>query len=155
MKPLMLASPRIATPSIKAILELGKDSEAGEICQTCINQWNSLPFYGYLRQCGYQKRACRKYSNLEMLFVDGSVKWHDDPGFGVIACWLIYRDGSSYDCAQLITRHGPLSLHITATVSKRPAMAKARSSSHDRLLSAGCGATMGEVAGFRSIAGDR
>jgi hypothetical protein len=106
MKPIMLPSPQIKAPSTDWAISKAIDNGEGEIDSRYINGWDSAPFYEHLRQYGYRARKCYKYGDLTLTFVNGSARWHDDPGFGLVACWLVHSGNDlGYD-AQLITRDG-------------------------------------------------
>ena len=107
----MLASPPIMYPPIEAALRKLKMICPGEIGSFAIADcWDSALFFEHLGGCGYRRRRCESYDSLSLTFIDGACCWHTDPGFGLVACWLIYNENSSGDEPQLITRHGPLNV---------------------------------------------
>lgn len=111
MKPLHLVSPAIQRPPVAEALRRIELIDVGEIDSCDIDDsWDSAVFFEHLRTCGYRPRACKQYSALSLTFVDGACRWHTDPGFGLVACWLVHNENSLGDDAQLITRHGPLDM---------------------------------------------
>ena len=111
MKPHHLASPHLAFPPHLDQVREAHRNEPGEIDSDSVSSWNAEPFYAHLRQCGYRDRQCNQYPSLSLTFVNGACRWHDDPGFGLVACWLIYTEVSRDDAPQLVTKHGPLDLY--------------------------------------------
>lgn len=110
MKPIMLSSPQIKAPSVDWAISKAIDNGKGLVDSQFINGWDSAPFYWWLRQCGYRPRNCDKYNDLTLAFVNGSAGWHDDPGLGLVACWLVHSGNDPADNAQLITRYGGLDI---------------------------------------------
>lgn len=114
MKPLMLAKPAITAPPWSHCVELCKELDLGEIDSTpldpCLTNLNL--FYDHLERCGYRRRQCYRYATLSFTYVNGSARWHDDPGFGHVVCWLLYTENPARIDAQLITRHGPLDMRV-------------------------------------------
>lgn len=112
MKPKMLAPPQIQRPLIQTAIELAADNLDGEIDSHEISGWDDAPFYQHLHDCGYKRRNCKFYTSLSLTYVNGACRWHDDPGFGVVACWLLHSDNDFSNDAQLITRYGPLDMRV-------------------------------------------
>lgn len=111
MKPAILPHPPIMRPPIDKALRRLKLNNPGEIDSCDIDSsWDSAVFFAHLRDCGYHPRDCRRYPSLSLTFVEGACRWHTDPGFGIVACWLVHSENSLGDDAQLITRHGPLDM---------------------------------------------
>lgn len=112
MKPLRFESIVLKHPPIKEAIERAHGLRMGEIDSESIDTslWDPAPFFWALHDRNYRRRDCRKYHSLTLTYVDGSVPWHNDPGFGVVACWLVYSENSSCYDAQLITAHGALDL---------------------------------------------
>lgn len=111
MKPTMLVSPPIMRPPIDKALRRLKLNSPGEVDSCDIDSgWDSAAFFWHLHDCGYRPRDCKRYQSLSLTFVEGACRWHTDPGFGIVACWLVHSENSLGDDAQLITRHGPLDM---------------------------------------------
>lgn len=111
MKPTMLVSPPMMTPPIDNALRGMQINDPGEIDSCHIDSsWDAAGFFDHLRSCGYRPRDCRKYPALSLTFIIGACRWHTDPGFGLVACWLVHSENDLGDDAQLITRHGPLDM---------------------------------------------
>ena len=111
MKPIMLASPSIKIPPIDEALKLAKGNDLGEIDSCRIDDsWDVVPFFEHLRNCGYRPRDCEDFLSLSLTFVNGACRWHTDPGFGIVACWLVHSENALCSDAQLITRHGALDM---------------------------------------------
>lgn len=111
MKPTMLASPPIMRPPIDTALRKLKLNSPGEIDSCYINSsWDSAAFFQHLRGCGYRPRNCRRYASLSLTFLEGACRWHSDPGYGLVACWLVHSENNLGNDAQLITMHGPLDM---------------------------------------------
>lgn len=112
VKPILLPSPAIEPPSVQAAIRLALDNSAGEIDSCHINGWvDEQLFFDHLRACGWRPRRCSKYEQLSLAFLNGAFRWHDDPGFGLVACWLVHSDNDPGEWPQLITRQGPLDMH--------------------------------------------
>jgi hypothetical protein len=115
MKPFHLATgaiKNIPKPELVDSIRRARANDPGEIDNNPISAigWDADPFLDHLRNCGWRFRECKKYTSLSLTFVNGSCRWHDDPGFGVVACWLVYSENPFSDDAQLVTRHGPLDM---------------------------------------------
>lgn len=110
MKPTMMASPAMMTPPIAEALRRVEMNDPGEIDSIEITVWDAVPFFDHLRSCGYRPSDCRMYPALSLTFLSGACRWHTDPGFGIVACWLVHSENDPGDDAQLITRHGPLDM---------------------------------------------
>jgi hypothetical protein len=113
MQPSLLnARCMIKPPSLEqAFIKVHRNSE-GEIDSDSIAQheWDATPFLEYLRLQGLKYRECQIYSPITLTYVNGSARWHDDPGFGPVACWLLFESDPGMDGAQLITQRGPINL---------------------------------------------
>ena len=111
MKPTMLVSPPMMAPPIDNALRRMQINDPGEIDSCHIDSsWDAAGFFDHLRSCGYRPRECKKYESLSLTFLIGAGRWHTDPGFGLVACWLVHSENDLGDDAQLITRHGPLDM---------------------------------------------
>jgi hypothetical protein len=111
MKPIMLVSPSIMLPPIDEALRLVKGNGLGEVDNRHIDSsWNVTPFFEHLRSCGYRPRDCKEFLPLALTFVNGACRWHTDPSYGIVACWLVHSENTLDSDAQLITRHGPLDM---------------------------------------------
>ena len=111
MKPTMLVSPLMMAPPIDNALRRMQINDPGEIDSCHIDSsWDAAGFFDHLRSCGYRPRECKKYESLSLTFIIGACRWHTDPGFGLVACWLVHSENDLGDDAQLITRHGPLDM---------------------------------------------
>jgi len=114
MKPLTLAQPAITAPPWGHCVELCKGLDLGEIdtipLDPCLTDLDL--FSDHLERCGYRRRQCHRYATLSFTYVNGSARWHDDPGFGPVVCWLLYTENPLGCDAQLITRHGPLDMRV-------------------------------------------
>lgn len=108
----MLASPRMMPPPIGHALHRVQYSDRGEIDNIDITGWDAAAFFDHLRSCGYRSRDCRKYQPLSLTFVDGACRWHTDPGFGIVACWLVHSENPLGIDAQLITKRGPVDMRV-------------------------------------------
>lgn len=98
-------------PLQEALIKAHKENK-GEIDSLVIGPdlWDPTEFGGYLAHHGYRTRYCEKYSPLTLTWVNGSAKWHTDPGFGLVACWLLFDSDPGFYDAQLISSHGPLDM---------------------------------------------
>jgi hypothetical protein len=114
MKPIMLFSPKIQAPPIESAIRLAEGNSLGEIDNRIIDPslWKSSAFFDYLHTFGYRPRKCKRYDSLSLTFVNGSCRWHTDPGFGLVACWLLHSDNDFGDDAQLVTRFGPTDMAV-------------------------------------------
>lgn len=112
MKPLLLHCPDLNYPPHTEEIRAAHKSSPGDIESSDLDSdsWDSKPFFDYLRKHGYRSRDCQRYGSLSLTYVNGSCRWHDDPGFGLVACWLIYSENLWGNDAQLVTRHGPVDI---------------------------------------------
>jgi hypothetical protein len=115
VKPVELQGPCMVKvpPMEKALIKAHKEHE-GEIDSLVISPdlWDPTEFAGYLAHHGYRRRESERYSSLTLTWVNGSAKWHTDPGFGLVVCWLLFDSDPGFDGAQLVTRHGPLNMRM-------------------------------------------
>lgn len=114
MKPLMLTKPAVTAPPWGRCVELCKELDLGEVDNLTLHPGGAGldRFFDHVKKCGYKQRDCRRYSPLTFTYVNGSARWHDDPGFGPVVCWLLYTENPLGIDAQLITRHGPLDMRV-------------------------------------------
>lgn len=112
MKPVHLPKHSIQAPSVNRAIQIALDNSAGEINSRRIEGWDPAPFFDHLRACGWRPRQCQKYESLSLTFLNGACRWHTDPGFGPVACWLVHSDDDPGDWPQLITRHGPVDMRV-------------------------------------------
>ena len=114
MKPKLLSAPPLLfAPSVTWAIEEAQFNSLGEVDSRSISvdQWNLAPFFDHLRsEHGYRPRECVAYPSLTLTYVKGACPWHVDPGFGLVACWLVYDDNEIGYEPQLITKHGPLEM---------------------------------------------
>lgn len=112
MKPLIFGFLPLEHPPITAAIKEAHCLDKGEIDSKIIDIsfWDPAPFFNALQDRNYRKQECQKYAPLTLTYIDGSARWHDDPGFGVVACWLVYSENPCGFDAQLITAHGALDL---------------------------------------------
>ena len=110
MKPFHLPGPSIPRPPVVEYVKKAYQNNEGEIDSDAISASSCVDILKHLEDCGYKQRECQKYSPLTLTYVNGSCRWHDDHGFGLVACWLLYSENFMGDDAQLITRHGPLDM---------------------------------------------
>ena len=111
MKPMILVSPPMMRPPVDMALRELEQRDLGEIDFCPVDSsWDASLFFNHLRSCGYCPRVCKSYDSLSLTFVNGACRWHTDPGYGLVACWLVHIENLYGDDAQLITRHGPLDL---------------------------------------------
>lgn len=112
MKPLLLAPLAINHPPIAHAIKAAHLLDRGEIDSKSmdVSFWDSASFFKALQDRNYRKRECQKYAPLTLTYIDGSARWHTDPGFGLVACWLVYSENYPGFDAQLITTRKPLDL---------------------------------------------
>lgn len=117
MRPILLEKCKIERPSIdKALIEAyqAKKVKLDNVFPTGWFLERKDQFHEYLSEQGYKPRNCYN-NNLIWTYVNGSAKWHTDPEFGLVVCWLLFESDVGCDGAQLITRHGPLDLRTGDT----------------------------------------
>ena len=110
MRPILLPSPAIKPPPLQKAITRALNNSAGEIDSRKILGWDATPLFDHLRDHGWRTRKCRRYEQLSLTFVNGACRWHDDPGFGLVACWLVHSANDPGDWPQLVTRQGPLNM---------------------------------------------
>jgi hypothetical protein len=112
MKPILLASPPRLPRLPKDAIAITRRFTIGEIDSDTVipDSPDWLQFLQHLEQCGWRARDCHRYSSHTYTYLNGSCCWHDDPGFGKVACCLLYRHRDVCIDTQLITRHGGLNM---------------------------------------------
>lgn len=110
MKPVLLDPVHIPTPDFVEQIRQSRLSDSGRPDTDEINQdlWDPSLFFEHLRKHGYRQRECNHYESLSLTFLNGSCCWHTDPGYGLVACWLIYSENHWDYEAELITKSGPV-----------------------------------------------
>lgn len=89
----------------------------GLVVLDCPNNHPGFPeFIEHLAACGYKPR--RRHADCDFTITNGSIEYHDDSGFGLVAICLAHVEDPdpashsyNYD-AQLITRSGAASMNV-------------------------------------------
>lgn len=112
MKPIHTAKPTIIFPPLETVIRKAHNTFAGQIKSDPIDvsSWDPSPLFDVLKEHNYQRRKCRYYNSLSLTYINGACRWHTDPGFGVVACWLVHCENDCGYNAQLITKHGALEM---------------------------------------------
>lgn len=114
MKPILLVKPPKLPPLPKRAISSTRNLSIGEIDSGVVDPntpaWSR--FLDHLEQCGWKTRDCHLYSPHTYTYLNGSCAWHDDPGYGKVACCLIHRHKDYRVDTQLVTRHGGMPMNL-------------------------------------------
>ena len=84
--------------------------EVGEVetYRASLEEWDFPALVALANAAGYTPCQTERFASVSFLPVNGSVKWHTDPGCGVNVACLVSNNGSIYPSPELITKHGAL-----------------------------------------------